>query len=228
MKKWLTVLALLLAFLSNTALQRSDLLFYAGLNGQANADLARGDAAPTRAKNPTFEEGVRGKGLLGTNPVQWDAAGNMRGKEGTISFWLKPVDWSSGDGNNHMFARWGTENGNCRLYQYYPGQTGFLMQPAEGGTAVCWDYASFKKGKWRHMAFTWRQGEWTLYMDGYRREQVSDKFVPFGKVKALSLGGDNTVFDELMVFGRALSEEEVQALYYRIKRPKEDSNGDDE
>ena len=42
---------------------------------------------------------------------------------------------------------------------------------------------------------------------------MTDTVVPFGEIRTIQLGGSNTVFDEFMIFGRALTTAEVRALY---------------
>ena len=200
------------------AIDRTDLLFYASLDGTLKADYARGRAEPIKPPPCAFAEGVRGRGVVGLKRITWDGNENIRGEEGTISFWVCPVDWSSGDGRNHNLAWLGAANGGTRIYQFYPGNLGMLMQP-KSGTRVCWTWAKLSKGRWTQITFTWRPGEWTLYLDGLRRQRVTDRFMPFGKIKSIQIGGGNTLFDELIVLGRAVTDEEARALYYRVKRP---------
>jgi hypothetical protein len=211
-------IAFLLFSIPLIALDRNDLLFYASLDERLEADFARGETAPLKPPRLTFAKGIKGAGVIATERITWDGKENILAEEGTFSFWLSPVDWSSGDGRSHHFAWLGSTNGSTRIYQYYPGNLGMLMQP-KGGTRTCWVYYGVHEGKFTHVAFTWRPGEWRLYLDGYPRQRVTDSFVPFGEIRHFQLGDGNTVFDELMVFGRALSDEEIRALYYRVKLP---------
>jgi len=220
MRNGLTLLLLIFGFpLTGFSLERSDLLFYASFDGKLEADYARGNPEPVKPPRLEFTRGIRGQGVIALKRITWEAKGNIMAEEGTFSFWLSPVDWSSGDGKNHHFAWLGATNGTTRIYQFYPGNLGMLMQPRTGGTRVCWTWASLKKRKFCHITFTWRPGEWTLYVDGLRRERVTDNVVPFGEIKNFQLGEGNTIFDELIILRRALSDEEARALYYRVKRP---------
>ena len=201
-----------------SSLERDDLLFYASLDGRLTADFARGAAEP-QGTVPALEfaAGVRGKGVVARERVTWDGAANVRGEQGTLAFWLRPVDWSTGDGRNHHLAWLDTANGVMRLYQYYPGNLGMHLQSPQG-TRVCWANARLSPERFVHLAFAWRHGEWTFYVDGVRRQRVTENWMPFGDIRRLQLGEGNTVFDELMLFGRALRAEEVQALLHRALR----------
>lgn len=203
-------------FMELPALDRGDLLFYASFDGSLKADYSRGSPEPIRSPKLPFAEGVKGQGVVALQGIAWDGKGNVIGAEGTFSFWLSPVDWSSGDGKSHNFAFLDTANGSARIYQYYPGNLGMLMQSGEG-TRTCWTWAGVKKGKFTQIIFTWRPGEWTLYLDGLRVQKVSDTFVPFGEIKSFRLGDGNTIFDELIILSRAITDEEAKAMYYRIK-----------
>ena len=229
MTRTVILLASILIFCPGAlALDREDLLFYASLDETLVADYARGNPEPLKPPKLTFARGIKGPGVIATKRITWEGKDNIFGDEGTFSFWLCPVGWSSGDGSSHHFAWLGATNGGTRIYQYYPGNLGMLMQP-KSGTRVCWTWYTAKKGKFTQITFTWRPGEWKLYLDGYPRERVTDTFVPFGEIKSFQLGEGNTVFDELMIFGKALSDEELRALYYRVKlplkEPKEEKKG---
>jgi len=219
MKRAPVVIGVVLLFtLPLFALERRDLLFYASLDETLAADYARGESGPVKPPKLIFVKGVKGFGVIATKRITWEGKDNILGQEGTFSFWLCPVDWSSGDGRSHHFAWLGATNGSTRIYQYYPGNLGMLMQP-KSGTRVCWTWYKMKKGKFTQITFTWRPGEWRLYIDGYPRQRVSDTFVPFGEIKSFQLGEGSTIFDELMIFNRALSDEDVRALYFRVKLP---------
>ncbi len=197
-------------------LDRSDLLFYASLDGRLRADFARGSVEPVNgAAGLVFAPGVRGQGVVARQQVAWNGAQNVRGAEGTLAFWMQPVDWSSPDGKSHPFAWLLATGGRVRLYQYYPGQLGMHMQ-SRLGARTCWTSARLDAGTFYHLAFTWRDHEWGLYFNGRRICLETETWVPFGEIRSFALGPDATVFDEVMVFGRALRPEEISALVRRV------------
>ena len=82
-------------------------------------------------------------------------------------------------------------------------------------------------GQWTHLCFTFkRNGQIVLYKDGVAvgRDTVSNsplnKRNSTAKVGA-SLGGDgyfaNGLVDEVMIYNRELTEEEVKQIYYSQK-----------
>ena len=207
---------LILAAGSVGGLDRSDLLFYASLDGRLCADFSRGSLEPVNGvAGLVFASGVRGQGVIARQQVTWDGAQNIGGAEGTLAFWLQPVDWSSPDGKSHPFAWLLATGGRVRLYQFYPGQLGMHMQSRQG-TRTCWTSARLEAGTFYHLAFTWRDHEWGLYFNGRRVCLETETWVPFGEIRSFALGPDATVFDEVMVFGRALRPEEISALVRRV------------
>jgi len=79
-----------------------------------------------------------------------------------------------------------------------------------------WD--AWKDGRWQHVAFTFKPGEQTIYFDGQLDERKStDLFEPvFEDDISITLAkankGQAQVFDEVILFRRALSEQEIRSL----------------
>jgi len=200
------------------ALDRDDLLFHASFDAGVKADYAQGSAEPKPHDEWQVAEGIKGQGVVALKPIVWDGKANVMGEEGTFSFWFSPVDWASGDGKSHGFAILSTANGTVRLYKYYPGNLGMLMQ-AGTITRACWNTrVTLRQGQFHQLTFTWHPNEWTLYVDGLRVQRETDSVLPFGVVAGFSLGGSNTVFDELLILRRSVTEEEARILYYRVAR----------
>jgi hypothetical protein len=201
-------------------LDREDLLFYASLDGTVKADYARGEPEPTSSPEVEFAKGIRGKGVIASGYLTWKGEANARGEEGTISFWLSPVDYSAPDGKNHNFMFMSAEGGVVYLYMFYPGNAGMIIQQQGKTVGTCWNYYKFEKGKFYQMTFTWRPDEWKLYMDGRLVQHKTEDIIPLKKVNSFFFAGGPTVFDELIVLGRAVTDEEALGLYKRVKNPE--------
>jgi len=198
--------------------------------------------APSIAGDPTyritgknkdglkFGEGVRGKCLIGgMNDYRYTfrAAENINRNEGTISMWVKPLNWDGAKeeflGKHDFFALWGS-NRYLVLYKY----TGYLQVVIRSAPGKEWSVrgglAVLKKGKWVHLAVTWKDGVWRLYADGVRQKEIPDIEAPdfspmtmfVGPCSGQTGGGTpNTAYDELRIYDRRLSEAEIRELMWR-------------
>ena len=224
MKKSIVTVVVLFVLSSVLALDRDDLLFYASLDGTTKADFARGKAEPKNPPEVEFAKGIRGEGVIASGHLTWQGDGNARGEEGTISFWLSPVDWSAPDGKNHNLMYMSAEGGVIYLYMFYPGQTGMIIQQQGKTVGTCWSYYKFEKGKFYQMTFSWRPAEWKLYMDGRLAQHKTENIIPLKKINSFFFAGGSTVFDELIVLGRAVTDEEALSLYKRVKLPQKETS----
>jgi len=224
MKKCVATMVGLFFLSSAFALDRGDMLFYASLDGAVKADYARGNAEPKNPPEVKFVKGVRGKGVIADGHLVWEGQSNARGEEGTISFWLSPFNWSAPDGKNHNFMFMSTEGGFIYLYMFYPGQTGMIIQQQGKTVGTCWSYYKFEKGKFYQMTFSWRPDEWKLYMDGRLLQHKTENIIPLKKINSFFFAGGSTVFDELIVLGRAVTDEEALGLYKRVKNPEKEKS----
>lgn len=103
----------------------------------------------------------------------------------------------------------------------YLGADGRFMAGNQNGEAVHSTNAA-QSGVWQHVAFTYDQGTWTLYRNGAAENSNTGPLVTQSS-GALAVGrkGDSVVntdyllgaVDELQVFNRALTAEEIRAVY---------------
>ena len=153
-----------------------------------SADFAVGSKA-AKNNNARTVEGISGKGLLVGNDdklhnLQFPTAGNFSKLEGSVSFWMKPLDY---DGNTpgwvFLFDAAEPSNQGFRFYKYN-GPNGFFwfssgrINPAERKTDIQIVHArvpQWKRDQWHHVVITWRAGGQTyigkesrqrIYMDG--------------------------------------------------------------
>ena len=161
----------------------------------------------------------------------------IRPDRGTVSFWVSPMDWDGKDaGRFHVFFRAAGANANLMVYRYFQGSDLlFLMGLPNGPTgkeantcARC-DVRHWRRGEWHHVAATWGGGSMRLYADGALAHQIEPK--PDARVKnpfdRLGVGGlgdwktpqDHSLVDELRLYDRMLSGDEVLALF-RAQEPR--------
>jgi len=81
---------------------------------------------------------------------------------------------------------------------------------------TCWAWVTFKKDNFYQLVFTYKPGEMSFYVDGILRAHRTEGVIPFQGGKVFRLAPAETVFDEMLIFNRALTPTEVKALYQRI------------
>lgn len=214
-----------------SALEPNDILFYASFDGDTKAEIAKGSAKQASG-TVEFVEGIRGQGVLigGKNgELKYPTAGNFNKDAGTVSLWIKPVDWKRADGKNHNFLAFPGEGPIVQailLYNYSVGYTWFMIIRPGGNNRFIGEFEpDWEPGKWHHLAATWRKGDVCIYLDGKMQARGTDDIPEMEKVAAEFQVGDRenkTVFDELMIFNRPLMPAEIKALYQR-NAPTENS-----
>jgi len=223
------------------ALDAKDVLFYHSFDQGATADFSRGDAKPSQGFRPLFAEGVIGHGLsVGLKPehtLRLPAAGNLDAREGTLSFWVRPVGWDPNDPTTRVspaFLRFGGQGVATMLYFWgVDNNTKFLMFAREGTFVAPLAGAKWTPG-FNHFAVTWRSGEMTTYQNGRKyRSLGADSFrLPpqfSGNVEIGQYLGDEkgnpgracSVLDELYFLRRALDPEEIRMLYVKPEHTKQ-------
>jgi hypothetical protein len=221
---------LLFAMSMASALERSDINFYLSFEQGLQPEIATGDTLITCSAGkleeiPFDEGGLRGRAVKLNDAVNltFTNAQIFSRKEGTISFWLKPIGWKAGSGKNHQFFHATPDNCGFQIYRFYPGNNWAYIVPSNDpntwrfiGGSKWWD--AWEDGKWQHVAFTFKPGEQAIYFGGKLHERkVTNLFEPeFGKRSAITLAAANQgaaqAFDEVVIFKRALTEQEVQSL----------------
>jgi len=212
------------------ALQRSDISFYLSFERGLQPEIATGDTKVTcsvgKAEDVPYDaEGVRGRAVKLNDAlnISFKNAQMFSPKEGTISFWLKPIGWKAGSGKNHTFLHAHPDNCGFQIYRFYPGNNWAYLFPSNDpktwrfiGGAKWWD--GWEDGKWQHVAFSFKPGEQAIYFGGKLHERkITDLVEPeFGKNSGITLAAANRgtaqAFDEVIVFKRALTEPEVRSL----------------
>lgn len=198
------------------------------LSGNGNDGTINGD--------PSTEEGKYGKTLSFDGVDDFVDCGNDNSlditKEVTVSAWFKtPANNVGGlvwKGNANSDAYWGPYG---ILKFYGSGMAAHIFLTNSGIDGEYMDLGSIPDSGWHHVAFTWKgsTGDWRGYVDG---RLVNSAVKPGELVTTtgrLSIGWGkdvilypyfNGLIDEVMLFNKALTEEEVQELYETGITPK--------
>lgn len=188
--------------------------------------LARGNGAA--GVNVTggnrFADGVCAQALAG--PLELRSSDLLDLHEGSLECWVRPVGVNSfSDGNYgfvsgpfifYIFNSGGL--GNKPLALYFSKDDGDLLMLRAEDTVL-------RPGRWYHFAFTWRDDEITVYVDGARRAKSFGTPLAnrnnHGTCGQLQLGAGESLLDEVRLYRQALEPEEVANAYYRYRDSKQ-------
>jgi hypothetical protein len=208
------------------ALDRENLRFYLPFEGGLEPEIAGADTQMKFTKGAADDaelvEGRRGLGLKVTPDfrIVYQTRKSFSPREGTMALWLKPVGWS-GVGHFRHFLGVTTDAYSMSLYMYY-GNPWFYVggggrYDLMGGSnwQAAFDKEAFPEGEWTFLAATYKPGQQAFYINGKTVIQRNDgliepEFVNRGDVEILP--GDQVV-DEIMIFDRVLTKDEIRALY---------------
>lgn len=215
-----TVIAclLLIGAAATGKLTRSDVSFYAPFENTLTADVAEGEATPLDDTQCRYTDGLIGQGVVTKGRITYPFEDNVNLKESTVSLWIRPIDWGSKDlkqGQYNFFKVHGSPA--MQITHVYWGVVRFYMhhRGKKGATNV-FKYHKFQPGRWYHLAATWKSGnEAQFFINGAPVGVITEKVVTVENGIHFSIGAPQTVFDELMIFNRALRPEEIRAMYYR-------------
>ncbi len=211
---------------------------YFSFDKNANADISGVIGVPSaqstdKTPGKMLAEGVSGKALRignssdkkGKQTIVYTPKTALSGTAGTISFWVKPEDWSPAKSRNfHHFFGAAAKNGErIIVYKYNENprlifRFGFLA----GGkpyTAAAADFSNWETGSWHHVTCAWDEKVIELYLDGKLAAQSPRKNPPVSDFVNFRFGeywsGDpgNSLLDEVKIFRTKLSAAEVKAEF---------------
>ena len=143
--------------------------------------------------------------------------------EGSLDFWVR-TDWDGNDGLTHAIVSVGTKAG-LRLAKTANDRLTVVWQPIEGlgalrvGVDISKDWPAHQ---WRHVALTWKENLYSLYLDGEKRSAVEPEqpMPALRDTRPLVLGGPKSVSADLAVDlfilrDQALSPEQVTERFTR-------------
>lgn len=211
------------------------LLFHASFDGTLEAVSTLGSGSPVRvtgAAEPTFAPGKYGEALV-AGPEQalihYSTEGNLIPQSGTVSLWLKPVDWRPEETGFHTFLEAGAQDGNLGwllLYKYY--QNGWLLlryadERGQVGMATA-ERLGWQPDEWHHVAATWSADAMRIFVDGEQAAEAPSPLVAEDLGETFALGdngwhvpqeGSHTLIDEVRIYAFGLSANQISRLASR-------------
>jgi hypothetical protein len=217
------------------------LLFHLSFDKQTlTADFAVGEKRPqsqTATECFRFTEGIRGTGLV-LQPGQryvHALAKNLDTRQGTFSCWVKPLNWDGhGKKFRHALVVTAGPQYTMLLYLYPIGDEAVFTHihvgagiPSAAVSRAGAPVDLFQRGQWTHLVSTWDAKAVRLYANGRRVAEglVAAPFpkketgtisicpIDFWKNKDWGDPAEQTVCDEVRIFGRALTDDEILDLY---------------
>ncbi len=217
------------AFLLTTSLAaaelRDGLLFYAGFETSADADVAQGAKRPAAALEAAPGKSGRGLKISQDKSLNYNNLSNLELAAGTVAFWVNPGwDDAANPKENrtlfravHLSANW--TKASKRLF-FMTGST----HPEKG---FGWDYSlssaainAWKPGEFHHVALTWNRGtgEKSLYLDGVLQGTKTTTRFPDSLPSSAPLEfGVHApgVYDEIAIWNRPLDARDISFLAER-------------
>ncbi|MBO4633309.1 MAG: LamG domain-containing protein [Lentisphaeria bacterium] len=160
--------------------------------------------------------------------------GYLDNQIGTVSFWIKPMNWEGNDQDCHIFFQAVGPDSSMLIYKFQKSPIlMFLLGPSKPvngkyvWSSISTNIGKWKAGDWHHLAAAYNREKICLYVDGkkvgYRsRSALPEKpFLRFS-VGALYPGQWKTplglsLIDELKIFKNFKSAEEIHMEYRSYK-----------
>lgn len=236
---WLVCMLTLPVLIIAMPVQAADLLFRATYDSTVDADTAAGNGRATAGGSIQFFPGKSGRaiGLLPGAYLRYESADNLNPDEGSIALWISPVVWTGDDATDRFFVRILTDTGVMQLHK--AGATrelrwsllrhGSTTMPDAPRQIIDW-----QPGEWHHVVVTWNRSRARLFVDGQLVGETHGAPLrsSFGRLFAVGeqrgnvpAGQPETLFDDLMIFGRELTAQEVAHLIQHGTLPTGKSPG---
>jgi hypothetical protein len=230
---------------ATAAAQPAGVLLHVSFDADRRADVAAGEPLPNRGRyanedytagGGTITPGPFGNALTGAARLgSYDAMANLDPRRGTVAFFIKfrnkPYGFESfvvRSVDNYYWLRYlrseikpRGSDGDFQLITSVPDE---LYRPRTVSAANRKDAPALKPDTWHHIAIAWdHQHGVRTYVDGrpYASNWGDFTWLAHGvDVDFLALQYDaDTSYDELWVFDRALSDEQIASLQRRNEPP---------
>jgi len=202
-------------------------VLYLPLDGDTQPAINKLPGLKLSAKDESYTQGLRGKGFIGTLTLSAEKLLDL--KEGSLEFWLYPMGVNNYSDRNRQFV---SANGAFTFYIFNGGQPGsrplslFFYRP-DGSLHFVNDAAltELHDGKWYHFLITWKGDQISLYIDGKRTASSAGQGLITARNKArctqISFLPHERIgeLDEIYIYDRALTPEEVANSYFRYRDP---------
>jgi hypothetical protein len=198
-------------------------VLYIPFNGNLKPKINKIENLKIKGQNITFQKGIWGKSVLGD--VKISGKNLINYKEGSIAFWFYPVGVNNYSDYNVDILLMG-------------GGTFYILNGGVGGQPLSfWFPTSFSpfvftttspldiyQGKWYYAVITWKDTNITIYINGKKmgeNQQVSMEAIK-NKSDQITInpwGGKFFRINDLYLYHKSLTEQEVKNAYYRYISP---------
>ncbi len=214
-------------------------IFYVSYDNGFAPDIAGGSYDFLKISDVKLGAGKFGQAAKMENDsqIEYSGAGNFNIERGTIAFWFNP-NWDSNNDKSHILFN--LNPGYTRTTNKYfligkmtrnelniRNKLAFGIEDSKDTDYWCYIDDDLSVNKWHFVVVTWNYGgDYKLYLNGsdnnleyYKRNKKLGEAPRLGE--ALYIGGENNFFkstsdyliDEVMIFNRVLSKNEVSQLF---------------
>lgn len=203
--------------------------FYAPLDDSPHATVANGALQATVQGQVNYVPGVRGRAAVvgSQGHLVYLASQNFHPEQGTLSLWMRPVDWEGGDDQFHFLFFCASETPSTRerllLYKFFKSDllTALWDGPKGVSPALLQAPHEWDPQHWRHYALTWSATELALFLDGDQIGRTHRETPKATDITYFLLGygyfipneTGNQALDEVRLYEEVLTAEQILALY---------------
>lgn len=209
-------------------------IFHVPFDNSMTADKADGSREASAHGKITFQEGISGKAItIGVEEnkkaswTEYNAKNNLDAQEGTISFWLKPLDWNGNDHRTQLFFEAKGKDSTMIIYKFInTDKLLFLFGPRPVNGNIRHSTAEFsiknwKYNEWHFVACSWNRQNMKLYIDGELKDCKKIKDASLSPFDSFAVGafapenweksGGKTLVDEFTICKTAMPSEKIYA-----------------
>ncbi|MBE6406262.1 MAG: hypothetical protein E7040_09595 [Lentisphaerae bacterium] len=201
------------------------ILLHASFSNYIQADKANGSqTARSKGEINFVNDGVRGQGirLKPGDSVSWEQNHNINLNKGTVTFWMRPVDWDPAKPTklyNWIFRIAGVNAEGGRIQIFKMPSPNFMAFVGNKGRMkeIVQKMNGWKKNQWYFIALSWNETRVSLFINGKLAANAANRKEDLprntGTDMVLQSSCGTTDYDELKIFDNALSAGDIEALY---------------
>lgn len=170
------------------------------------------DFVPTTGGAPTFSPGIADSAMNCVSYTSYTTSIStlpLGNSARTVSLWIQPT--SIAGINPNIFNYGGNGNGN--KFGLYLASGGALHFRGNGTFDEPINNASLPFAIWYHLALVYTGNYVQVYLDGVLKESFQRDLNTTANNMLFTLGGFGGLVDDLRIYNRALSEDDVAAIY---------------
>jgi len=200
-------------------------VFYLPLDGNVKPEINRIGEVKITEKGEFIKGGVRGGFFRGSVSLRKEKIISL--DEGSIEFWFQPYGVNNYSDRNVSFLNvWPGFN----FYIFNGGGPGrplsIYFRKNEGNLKFISSSIDVYEGKWYHVVITWKGEEIRVYIDGKKTAESSgtsfhtkwnEGYANSVNFKGEWKGNLYAQFDEIYLYDKALTEDEVKNAYWRYR-----------